>query len=372
MKAKTTGWVGVVPGALLAALLAGAARGADGVIEINQQRAAAGEVTAGDGPGFPVTLSEAGSYRLTGDLTVASETEDAIEITADHVTVDLAGFVVSGPATPNVTNEGISMSGRTNVEIREGTLRGFVYGIRDSSSEARGHRVIGVRVLDNRYYGIYFGGHSNLVRDSLMAGSQRDGVYAGYASTLLRNTAHGNGQTGIDAGVGSTLIGNVAYDNNGAGIYAGPGCTLSRNAAFRNASGGIWAGSYFTGASALHANAAYENGATGIGTSAGSALTANSVYDNGGPGISAGPGCAVSGNHVYSNGGDGVVLTYRGVAVGNTAASNSGYGLNADPADPLPVRFGYAVNVVSGNTAGEVRGGIEIGDNLCGNDTSCP
>jgi len=40
----------------------------DGVIEINQAKAKAGAVTAGDTPGFPVTISAAGSYRLTGDL----------------------------------------------------------------------------------------------------------------------------------------------------------------------------------------------------------------------------------------------------------------------------------------------------------------
>ena len=42
----------------------------DGVIEINQARALQGGVTEGDTPGFPVTISQSGSYRLTGNLTV--------------------------------------------------------------------------------------------------------------------------------------------------------------------------------------------------------------------------------------------------------------------------------------------------------------
>src|SRR5438046_162421 len=45
---------------------AGASYASDGVVEINQARALAGGVTRGDAPGFPVTISQPGSYRLTG------------------------------------------------------------------------------------------------------------------------------------------------------------------------------------------------------------------------------------------------------------------------------------------------------------------
>ena len=58
-------------GILLGLGLATPALAVDGVIEINQARAMAGGITAGDNPGFPVNLTESGSYRLTSDLTVA-------------------------------------------------------------------------------------------------------------------------------------------------------------------------------------------------------------------------------------------------------------------------------------------------------------
>ena len=48
----------------------------DGVIEINQHRALAGGVTAGDTAGFPVTLSQRGSYRLTGISPAEIEAQD--------------------------------------------------------------------------------------------------------------------------------------------------------------------------------------------------------------------------------------------------------------------------------------------------------
>lgn len=44
----------------------------DGVIEINQHAAVAGDITAGDTAGFPVTLSVEGGYRLTSNLAVSA------------------------------------------------------------------------------------------------------------------------------------------------------------------------------------------------------------------------------------------------------------------------------------------------------------
>ena len=85
--------------ALLAIVTAREVRAVDGVIEINQARAIAGGVTPGDTPGFPVTISAAGSYRLTGNLTVPALNTTAISITANYVTLDLGGFLVSGPNT---------------------------------------------------------------------------------------------------------------------------------------------------------------------------------------------------------------------------------------------------------------------------------
>src|SRR5438128_5729077 len=66
----------------------------DGVVLIDQNRALAGSVTFGDAPGFPVTLSQPGSYRLSGNLTVPDANTTAIEVTANNVTIDLNGFSI--------------------------------------------------------------------------------------------------------------------------------------------------------------------------------------------------------------------------------------------------------------------------------------
>jgi len=68
----------------------------DGVVLINQSAALAGNLTPGDAPGFPVTISVSGSYRLSGNLTVPDANTTAILITAENVTIDLNGFSILG------------------------------------------------------------------------------------------------------------------------------------------------------------------------------------------------------------------------------------------------------------------------------------
>src|SRR5437016_7141953 len=83
-----------------AALLGGVAMptwAIDGVILIDQNKAMAGNVTPGDTPGFPVTITLPGSYRLAGNLTVPDANTSGIVIAADHVTIDLNGFAILGP-----------------------------------------------------------------------------------------------------------------------------------------------------------------------------------------------------------------------------------------------------------------------------------
>jgi hypothetical protein len=67
----------------------------DGVVLINQSQALAGNITPGDAPGFPVTISQSGSYRLTGNLIIPDANTTAIQITAENVTLDLNGLASS-------------------------------------------------------------------------------------------------------------------------------------------------------------------------------------------------------------------------------------------------------------------------------------
>ena len=70
---------------------------ADGVITITQAKAVNGGVTPGDAPGFPVSITQPGSHRLAGNLTLTDPNVGAIDIVSAGVTLDLGCFTVQGP-----------------------------------------------------------------------------------------------------------------------------------------------------------------------------------------------------------------------------------------------------------------------------------
>ena len=121
-------------------VLSSALYAADGPVSIDQDRAMAGSVTSGDDPGFPVTISQSGVYRLTGNLSVPDNNTTAILITASSVTVDLNGFSIMGPVScsqdPVVCPEpgkgiGIKSAAQPvqSVKVMNGTVRGMAAAI---------------------------------------------------------------------------------------------------------------------------------------------------------------------------------------------------------------------------------------------------
>jgi hypothetical protein len=92
---------------------------ADGVILINQAT-----VTAGGG--FPYTISQSGSYKLSGPLT-ASANVSAIVIGASNVLLDLNGFTITcqGTQNPGITTPATVTGGAIiGVKIRNGSITG--------------------------------------------------------------------------------------------------------------------------------------------------------------------------------------------------------------------------------------------------------
>jgi hypothetical protein len=73
---------------LLLLALATPALAVDGVLGINQACAVNTGCFAGDTPGFPVTISASGSYRLTSKLNVPDENTGGISVNANDVGID--------------------------------------------------------------------------------------------------------------------------------------------------------------------------------------------------------------------------------------------------------------------------------------------
>ena len=111
---------------LAGALLAVSVYGVDGVVLIDQNRALAGNVTPGDTAGYPITLSQPGSYRLSSNLTVPFNLT-AIEVTTPFVIIDLNGFTISGPIAPLSSAPVLNSNSHEGIGLRNGVIRNFAF-----------------------------------------------------------------------------------------------------------------------------------------------------------------------------------------------------------------------------------------------------
>ena len=190
---------------------------ADGIIEINQ----AGVEANG---GFPYVISEPGSYKLTGHLSVFNTT--AIEVRADDVTLDLNGFAIGcgglfdpdDPCELGNRGEGVTaffVSGENsdnagNTVVRNGTIRGMgFHGVNIDSG-----LVEGIQALENGGFGIRVGAGG--VTDCLARSNSSKGIGIG-KGVATTNIAVLNGTDGIAVREG-VAQNNVSQSNGASGI----------------------------------------------------------------------------------------------------------------------------------------------------------
>jgi hypothetical protein len=191
---------------------------------------AAGDIYVGGPYGtkitsLPYTISAPGAYYLAGNLSYSGATGNGITINSDHVTLDLRGFALtySGSGTNNF---GIYLDQANNVEIRNGTIRGWEYGIHgyDTWPLTIGHRIINVR-LEGNLNAIWLAGYGHLIKGcQANAGNPGQGdAFEAHAvmvtGCLAENFYRGIGfNDGISCG---NVLRNIVW-----GIYPSSGAAL--------------------------------------------------------------------------------------------------------------------------------------------------
>ncbi len=246
----------------------------------------------------PETIDWPAMVTLAGTLTVTATDQHAISVNADDVTIDLGGHSLIGPDSG--IGHGIYMDGRSNIEIRNGTVRDFHIGIAEGNSLGKEHRVINVRSVSNVQNGIYLMGYSHLVKDCTVSdngnpviGGTVHGIFVINSSKVIGNTVYNNGNlAGLDviaisANYGSLVTGNTVEKNGKSaggdvyGISVGLGCTVAGNAVYNNgesATGEVRGINANIGSTVI-GNTAYYNGYLAIGTVYGIYLAGNSLVD---------------------------------------------------------------------------------------------
>jgi len=273
-------------------------------------------------PGFPCVLDTPGTYRLAGNLTVAS-TSSAIVIGASHISLDLGGYQITGSGVgPGILME----NGVEDISILDGVIRGF-----------SGNGIAG-------------GCSSSRFEDIRTAGNETGISVKGDGNVFLRCRTNG-GTGGIGTGDGS-LIHTVLLCPSG-GTSAG--------------SAAVDTGSFSLVASSVTRNptGSYRHG---IGVASGSIVTGSASFRNGGDALVADDTGILSVLNALSGGtsGSGANAGDDALLLANTATGNGAWGIRAGDA------AGAIGNVMDSNTSGDLqRGtGASLGNNIC-SGTSC-
>ena len=178
----------------------------------------------------PITISQAGSYYLTGNITIASG--NAITIAASGVTLDLMGFTISSTANPAAGTAIVMSGGIRNVTILNGSILGAVtynFGSYAGAGFQNGiynpgfavaypanSRVSGVSVAGCSGNGIVFAvfseRDSNVVDHCAVRTVGGIGIQAGSVSDCVATLCGG---TGISCSIASNSSGNCILSQTG-------------------------------------------------------------------------------------------------------------------------------------------------------------
>lgn len=205
--------------AVLSAASAHAVTNDNGDILITQAAASAGGITPGDAPGFPITISVSGTYRLATNLVVTTVV-NGIEVRANEVTIEMGGHTLAGSGAGR---NGITTFNRA-LRVEHGTVRGFTNdAIR---SVAQFLTVSDMIITANGRVGVFAesigngeSGYFTKVTNSNIS-SNLYGIWCGAYCHVEGNIVSKNDNMGVYiAGVGGTVLGNTISANNGDGIY---------------------------------------------------------------------------------------------------------------------------------------------------------
>ncbi|MEW6379251.1 MAG: right-handed parallel beta-helix repeat-containing protein [bacterium] len=181
---------------------------------------------------FPIVIDQPGNYTLTGNITVSTLNVNGIKIRAGNVTLDLAGYTITGPGSGG-SGVGIFVSQGENAQIMNGAVQNFLSGISLSGSN---HQVRNITSSHNSSFGIEAG--YSLITDCQAISNGSHGFKAN-SSTITNCTANSNSSCGLQASE-STVTGCTAQSNSSHGICTYGKCRIEGNIMRNNGGYGLY------------------------------------------------------------------------------------------------------------------------------------
>ena len=192
---------------------------------------------------LPYNITSPGSYYLTANLT-ATGTGKGITISADSVTLDLNGFVLTG-SSGGVA--GIKVpAAQKNILIRNGTIRSWTGGGINAANAANSV-IQGIRLSNNSAPSPFSAsnaalsvGNGSTVKDCVVTNnSNSNGIWVGSACSVRSCVARANADgAGIRVLDNCYVMENIS-DSNSIGITMGSGNRIESNSCTSNLNAGI-------------------------------------------------------------------------------------------------------------------------------------
>jgi hypothetical protein len=177
------------------------------------------------------TIDKPGSYKLVNNLTFKGGSIESacLTITTSSVTIDLAGFTISGPA------RGIGIAsnnqGLHGIAVRNGSISGITIGVSLFIIDAI---VEGLRIDGDNAPAVNIEGEG-ILANGIVKGNIVTSMFRGMDVTGLvtGNFAILNSGNGISVGAGSNVMGNIAR-NSQIGLFVNCPSNVTNNTAVFN------------------------------------------------------------------------------------------------------------------------------------------
>jgi len=285
----------------------------------------------------PISTVDNIIYTLTDNIVDAAPSSNAIAVTIerDNVILDGAGYTLQGARY--MLSKGIDTLGRSNVTIRNMTIKQFHYGV--WLNYGSNNTVSGNNITNNEVGVWVYCSSDNTVSRNNITNNNWHGVHLRYRSDF--NTVSGNNITS-NKGHGvelywrsdfNTVSGNNITNNNKDGV------SLYESSSFNTVSGNSIANNNEDGVSLWGSN---------------NTVSRNNITNNNRYGVRlfSGSSNTVSGNSIANNNEDGVHLFYssNNTVSGNSITTNN-YGVSA---------LGSDFNTVSRNNIATNNYGVEL------------
>ncbi|MCS7167567.1 MAG: right-handed parallel beta-helix repeat-containing protein [Gemmatales bacterium] len=214
----------------------------------------------------PTVITRPGIYVLTQDLHISEGA--GITVRASDVVIDLQGHAIIGPDTASTHAIGILVQHQSRVTIRNGTIRGCMYGVyilgnynsvvaNKTGFSQGGHVIESLRLINNKFRGIRVEGRGNIIRNNLILntggtrawpnayafGIEVIGPGALVRGNVIYNT-YGMGQLGEGVGISASSLagGTLFLDNVIANSGLSPSSAYAPWPGTSQSTWGIWVG----------------------------------------------------------------------------------------------------------------------------------